>query len=317
MPSHMKDFDWITTQNIHIGISGIDLLFDALEFGEGIRLSKTDCALLTGYMLHFEHLTEKRKDELVYRKDEDGSRWTDITKDLTPLGGLISHPITAELYIPSSASTSIGKTSFDLARWILAMLRLRPAPSLSAPVISKQSMLDCSIAEANVLELLPFETRPRAIWIQSTLGRSVPASELEWVVNNWKRGAKLANEHKELSLAIEALDQAHFVHDPALGVLLIWAALEGLFSPSRSELRFRVSSLIASFLEPPGTQRRLLRDQVAKLYDARSAAAHERVPIERGALFQSMDLLRRITDKMISETHVPSKDELECALFGG
>jgi hypothetical protein len=112
------------------------------------------------------------------------------------------------------------------------------------------------------------------------------------------------------------LDQVHFVRDYGLGLLLVWAALEGLFSPSRTELRFRVSALIASFLEPPGGKRRVLNSEVAKLYDARSSAAHQRSSIDRKALFESMILLRRIIIKIISESHVPSKDELEGFLFG-
>jgi hypothetical protein len=102
-----------------------------------------------------------------------------------------------------------------------------------------------------------------------------------------------------------------------LSVLLVWSALEGLFSPSRTELRFRVSSLIASFLEPSGAQRRALHREVAKLYDARSVAAHERSWIDRETLLESMTLLRKIVIKVISESHVPSKDELEGFLFGG
>lgn len=128
--------------------------------------------------------------------------------------------------------------------------------------------------------------------------------------------AKLANTRKEFRLAVEALDQAHFVHDHALGILLVWAALEGLFSPSRTELRFRVSALIASFLEPPGPRRRELQAEVTKLYDARSSAAHDRSSIDRRALGESMTLLRRILIKMVSGCHIPSKDELEDLLFG-
>jgi hypothetical protein len=47
-----------------------------------------------------------------------------------------------------------------------------------------------------------------------------------------------------------------------------------MFSPARSLLKLRVSALIASYLEPPGASRQLLQQHVARLYDARSVAAH-------------------------------------------
>ena len=54
-----------------------------------------------------------------------------------------------------------------------------------------------------------------------------------------------------------------------------WGALEALFSPSTSELKFRVSSLIAAYFEVPGVERVKCQREVAKLYDKRSTAAHE------------------------------------------
>ena len=99
-------------------------------------------------------------------------------------------------------------------------------------------------------------------------------------------------------------------------MLLVWAAIEGLFSPSRSELQFRISALIASYLEAPGSERRELYKQLAKLYGERSAAAHRRSSIDRNVLFESMQILRRIIIKMLSDSSVPSKDDLEGALFG-
>jgi hypothetical protein len=53
------------------------------------------------------------------------------------------------------------------------------------------------------------------------------------------------------------------------------------------------------------------------LYDARSVAAHERSSVDRQVLLESMELLRRLIIKIVSDFHVPSKDELESCLFGG
>jgi hypothetical protein len=53
-----------------------------------------------------------------------------------------------------------------------------------------------------------------------------------------------------------------------------------------------------------------------RLYDDRSAAAHGLANSSPDAILETFELLRQVILKMISEGHVPSKDELEAALFG-
>jgi hypothetical protein len=269
-------------------------------------------------MMVFEPVNEGDKADTArqVRKDENGSEWEDIATDTKLISGLNSYAITGELMISKNASDNLGQNQFALARWILSLMRMWSAPSVSASVISKQSLSEMTMVDAKEVQLFPFETQSRGISFESTLGRSITMDRLYWIRDSWMSSVRLANARKEFGLAVEALDQAHFVHDYALGLLLVWAAIEGLFSPSRTELRFRISALIASFLEPPGLQRRMLHTEVTKLYDARSTAAHERSSIDRKALGESMTLLRRIIIKMVSDCHVPSKDELEGLLFG-
>ncbi len=303
--------------DLYLGLSGIDLQFEQLDLGEGIRLAKTKSVLLGNYMMVFESLKDDGIRDRPMRKDEDGSTWINVTRETKPLPGLQEYRISAELHIPKAASARIGRDAFHLARWVVALMRIWSAPSVTATVISKLPLAVCDMKELEDLQLFPFETQARGIYLESHSGRSVTEERLCWVRDSWLSGGRLANERKEFRLAVEALDQAHFIPDHALGLLLVWAALEGLFSPTRSELRFRVSSLIASFLEPPGPQRKLVHSEVMKLYDKRSSAAHDRSSIDRKALFDSMSLLRRIVIKILSDSHVPSRDELEALLFGG
>lgn len=119
----------------------------------------------------------------------------------------------------------------------------------------------------------------------------------------------------EFELAIEALDSVQFVHKPALAMVSVWGALEALFSPAHSELKFRVSALIATFLEEPGIERRSLQQRVAKLYNGRSAAAHGSTETDMQSLALSVDLLRRVLVKIVESGSVPSKTDLESSLF--
>lgn len=318
-----KPLSKILEEDLYVGISGIDLQFDHMDLGDGLRLSKIAAHLLAPYMMVFDvNPTGGKKDfsegeKRSVTREEDGATWVDVTRETTLIPGQREYAITAELFIPRGASSNIGEDPFFLIRWVVSLLRIWSAPTVSVPVISNKRFSVALRTEDDEALILPFETQTRGIYLETEGGRSISSDRLSWVRDSWRSGVRLANEHKEFRLAVEALEQAHFVHDWALGVLLIWAALEGLFSPSRSELRFRVSALISSFLEPPGTHRRLLHNRLTKLYDARSVAAHERSSVDRQVLLESMELLRRLIIKMISDSHVPSKDELEACLFGG
>ena len=63
------------------------------------------------------------------------------------------------------------------------------------------------------------------------------------------------HESEEFNLLMQALDQSLFARSVELALLSLWGALEAVFSPGRNELRFRVTALIATFLEPPGQER--------------------------------------------------------------
>ena len=121
----------------------------------------------------------------------------------------------------------------------------------------------------------------------------------------------------EFRFAADALDAAQFLENEALAIVSLWAAMEALFSPSTAELKFRVSSLIASFLEQPGSSRRARQKAIASLYDKRSAAAHGKPKHQSADLVATFELLRRILIKMVHQRAVPAKDELDALLFGG
>ncbi len=85
---------------------------------------------------------------------------------------------------------------------------------------------------------------------------------------------QLVGHIAEFSLAMEALDGSQYLQKSSLALVSLWAALEALFLDTKSELRFRISAFIASYMEPLGKGRADLQRAVAKLYDQRSAAAH-------------------------------------------
>lgn len=142
------------------------------------------------------------------------------------------------------------------------------------------------------------------------------AAAATWVKECWPTAYRLTSSHAEFELAVEALDRGQFVQQHALTLVSIWAALEALFSPSTSELSFRVSALIAAYLEEPGTVRLARQKSIARLYTKRSAAAHGKPKHDQQDLLDSFNLLREVLTKMLDSGRVPTKEELEAQLFG-
>ncbi len=124
------------------------------------------------------------------------------------------------------------------------------------------------------------------------------------------------HESEEFNLLMQALDQSLFARSVELALLALWGALEAVFSPGRNELRFRVTALIATFLEPPGEDRRSLQRKLTKLYDSRSAAAHGRSESLLAPLLATYVTVKRIVTKILEENRVPTPRQLENELFG-
>ena len=101
----------------------------------------------------------------------------------------------------------------------------------------------------------------------------------------------------------------------ALTLVSLWGALEALFSPSTSELRFRVSILIASYIHPPGQQRADMQKEVFDLYDKRSAAAHGKPEHNVDRLMQTFNILQRVLMRMIGEKEVHRATNAETSVF--
>ena len=286
--------------DLYAGLSGCELEFDELSLGDGVCLSKTYAHLMAPYMMAFKPAPPGSHHPAPWKAASGG----------------MGFDITAQLHMSASLVPVRWGDRFSLVRWIAALLRLWATPAITIPVISNTSFSAAAEAPGDQVHLIPYETAPRGIQIQSPEGPTLTIERLAWVRDHWQGGTSLVNEHREFRVALEALDMAHFVRDSALALVSIWAALEGMFSPAKTELRFRVSALIASFLEPPGATRRALHKRLTKLYDARSSAAHGKGKVDTKILVESMELLRQVLIKMISESHVPSGDELEARLFG-
>lgn len=284
--------------DLHAGLSGIELEEGSFELGEGIRLRRTYAHQFAPFMLAFAKPNPGQPHPGPWKAARGG----------------FAFDITAELYIPAALEKKYGSNT-GLARLLVFLLRLGVNPATTLPVFANASFNALAkMADAEVL-LHPFEVEQRHFPL-GVVGGQVTAAAVIWVKERWPIAHKLTNSHAEFELAVDALDRGQFVQQHALALVSLWAALEALFSPSTSELSFRVSALISAYLEEPGAARLSRQKLIAKLYSKRSAAAHGKPTHDQQNLLDSFNLLREVLTKILDNGRVPSKEELEASLFG-
>lgn len=295
---------------LYVALTDLPLGERQIDLGFGIVLRGADATFISSLLL--VNTDEDSKQSKVGPLGKDGlpplprpSFWQ--------LGGKTTN-ITAELVIPSTVHQSLAQ-QHALARFLGSLLRLWTNPSIRMHAMSEHPFTDLIRLDGPGPRVIPLESFKQ----HSRLGLVETSSMLDslgWVQTNWRVAHKLYSSSTEFRLAADALDAAQFIENEALALVSLWAAIESLFSPSTTELKFRVSALVASFLEEPGEVRRSLQKAIARLYDKRSAAAHGKPKHQSEDLVATFELLRRVLIKMIHSQAVPSKDELEARLFG-
>lgn len=285
-------------ESFFFGLHGLQLPEPEIELGKGIIIRATYANIFAPFMVAFAPPESPQK--------HHPGPWSVAS-------GGFSYDITSELVIPLEKEAEPEKY-LQTARVILFLLRLVVNPAITLPVFSNMAFSKDN-AGVKGLKLQPFEIQGRIFPL--AVGESFAGSgALEWVRNHWQITQKLVDSSTEFELARNAIDQGQFIQNTALTLVFLWGALEALFSPSTAELRFRVSALIASFLEPPGIDRSERQKKIAKLYDERSKAAHGRPKHSQQHLLDTFNLLRDVLLKMIELGSVPTSDQLDSLLFG-
>jgi hypothetical protein len=222
--------------------------------------------------------------------------------------------VTADLTIPAALERTYG-AKVSIAKTVVFLLRLGVNPAVSMPVLSNYPFATLPNVADNEAELLPFEIHHRYFSL-AVDGGVMTTDSAEWVRSRRQITHNLIGESSEFALAVDALSSGQFVKSSALTLALLWGALEAVFSPSTTELKFRVSSLIAAFLEPFGNSRGLQQKQIAKLYDKRFAAAHGKPTHDEEDVLGSFILLRHVLMRINDNKKAPSREDLESLLFG-
>jgi hypothetical protein len=281
------------------GLAGARLPFKEFDFGRGITVSCTYAHLMAPFLMAFAPAERGRPHPAPWRGAKGG----------------FGFEIHAQVHVPREFKPSEWFDRLNTVWWFVALLRFRASPLVIVPVVASGPFAKAK-DDAEEIHFWPMEVEQRLLMVEEKASHEIREDDLNWIRRHWWDAGKLMNRNREFNLLFQACTQCVFTRNAALALLSLWGALEGVFSPSKTELRFRVSANIAAYLEPPGLARLELQKKVAKLYDARSHAAHGGAELPKEALRESYALTKRVITKVIEANEAPKREELDAALFG-
>jgi hypothetical protein len=283
-------------QPVYAGLWGLPLSGE-IDFGHGVRLRPTYVHVMTHTMLAFN------------KPECPGAHHPAPWKATTEMSG---YDVEAELCVPATY-TRKKVTRLHVAKSLVALLRLyvhpdiRFAVSASQPFAGLATGPDLIVARQMEIDPRHFDFGP--------ISMDGCEQRLDWVKQHWETALDLIEQSSEFRLALDVYLSGQFIPNPAMVMVAAWGALEALFIDAKAELRFRVSALLAAYMEPRGKTRSAFQKKAAKLYDKRSAAAHGSSGHEQTDLVESFYLLRDVLVRMIEAGKVPTTAELEARLF--
>jgi hypothetical protein len=286
----------LETESSYAGLSNVELEPEVFDLGSGLTLRKTFAHLAAHNIMAFAPAKPGKHHPGPWRAAQGG----------------YAFDIYVELHVPHTELP--GGLSTDDTIWIIAaLLRLAWVPFLQVPIISDRKY--AAVARSSEEPMLrPFEIALRRMKAGPD-AHILTVTRLEWLRDKWARCASMIARDNSFRTALRALDQCMTLDTASSSLLMIWGGLEQLFCPTAAELRYRVSSNIAAFLEPPGGKRLELFREILKLYNSRSRAAHTAAEVDYEAVLGSFVIMRNALMKMINDESVPSQALLEKLLF--
>jgi hypothetical protein len=291
----------LETESIYAGIAGIQIEPESYDLGNGVVISKTFAHLMSPFMIAFSPPKAPGLPHPTPWKAIHGGMGTDFR---------------VQLFVPTTFSPSKFFDRLNTIWCISALIRLKFCSDLCVATITTKPFSQLPSDDTSA-EIHPAEFFVNRFSLQVDRKEKLNEGDLEWIKGNWLRAGQLMCANKTFYSAFHAVDSSASIANPGLGLILIWGALEALFAKSKTELSFRTSAAISSYLEHPGTARHALHKKLTKLYNARSAAAHGSDENVWESYTDTYAIVRRAMLKMIENNHVPSLDELDLALFGG
>jgi hypothetical protein len=280
----------------YISLAGVDFDGECMSFPRGIELRKTSLHITSPMLLDYRR---------PYSKEH--------LPRILQIGRQPSHQVTCELAIPADAAQNLND-QMEIASTAVFLLRLYADPSVTMLAVSNVSFSELYDCEGPYV-VIPIQSGHRYFKLDTSEPDKVKPT-VAGIPDLFDVAHRLRMDSAEFRTLTYAFETAQYLQDSALVLISLWGALEAIFSPSTSELRFRVSALMASYLHEAGPDRVAKQKRIASLYDKRSAAAHGKPKHAGDDVFETIVLARQVLLKCLEEAKVPSKESLDQRLFG-
>ncbi len=203
---------------------------------------------------------------------------------------------------------------------VVAAIRIRTEADVICPAVCERSWADLK-GTAVGDRYQAYRVEP--INLDHALGTSyaVTLEDMEWTARAlaplWELTVVKKEDDERFATAIEALCSYLYAGSYRMMAAQLWAGVEALFDV-QMEVKYRIATLSACLLEPPGTKRRDKYERVKKLDDERSKAVHgRRVTDEklRTHVAEVRTLLAQLLARLIARGKVPTKDDFDDLVF--
>jgi len=191
--------------DVYVGLSGIDLEPDEFDLGEGITIRKTYAHLMAHFIMAFAPPALGQPHPGPWKAATGGSGFTS--------------DVSVEIRIPGSHAER-----FSIAETVAFMLRLRIDPATSLTVVSNYAFSDLPTVSDRNAKIVPVEVHPRYFPLSTADSLATP-QRLEWIREYWKSTHSLMSQSTEFALAVAAINTGQFVHNTALVLVSLWAAV--------------------------------------------------------------------------------------------
>ena len=275
------------------GVAGAALGVPEFEVTKGLVLRQTYAHVMAPVTMAFKRPSAADRWHPAPWKPTRGGFFTDVE-------------------IEVALDASVRPTNFDRLNtlwWVLALLRVSTGAALRMPVIADISFAEIAASEREPV-IWTMEARSSQLKMAPATPQVIDIEHLIWLREALGPGAKLMGE-ESFGRALQAFDDAIWAHSTGSALVTVWAAMETLIRPGRSNITKRLASAIAAMLQPPGAERERLFQQVASLYEARGGAVHaSRLPYA-DQLFSSFEIARRTFVRCIDAEALPDAEQLQ------
>jgi hypothetical protein len=280
------------------GLSGVAMAINEVDLGNGVIVRRTYAHLFAPFMMAFRPPGKHKHHDGPWKAAKGG----------------VSFDILAEIEVAQESGAEWALGPQELIWLIASLLRLSAFPYLTVAALSDISFNDV-LSNSKDPTLQPLETRHRIFSPPEGRPPVLQGSDLDWVKGVWMSTAELMKTDARFQSALKAFDSATVEGRVSSSLMILWGAIEHLFSPNVGELRYRVSANMATFLADRGPERLKLFKELSALYAHRSTAAHTTKELENSPLVASYVHLRNALVKIVDQGRVPTQNELEELLF--